>query len=250
MKRIKSKNVGVLICLAACLLIVIVAGLLRDVFNAAERDINLYISICEAIGVLITIALAIAQLSDSKEISRASFIVELNKSFVENEDYKRVYDILQASVDHNCDENNYYENDNCEVSLSKSDISNYLTFFETLYILYRRGVISFDIIDDLFAYRFFLVVHSRAIQKQKLLPQPENFRNIFLLEKEWLSYRVKIGKNSPERLKECCDDYRKVITGEKEKPEISWNNVYEARLLKSLVSESRYAVLTGDKNEA
>lgn len=246
MRKARNKNTGVLICLLACLTIVITAGLLRDVFKAAESDINLYISICEAIGVLITIAVAIAQLSDSKEISRASFIVELNKSFVENDDYKRVYDLLQASVDHTCEENNYYESDLSDIDISKSDISNYLTFFETLYILYLRGVISFDIIDDLFAYRFFLFVHSRDVQKEKIIPQPENFRNIFLLEKEWLNYRVKIGKNDMKRLNECCEDYRQVINGKREKPDIKWENVYEARLLRSLVSEERYALLTGE----
>ena len=245
MKRPKSKNISVLICLIMCLLIIMFAGVLRDILKASDTDINLYISICEAVGVLVTIAVAVVQLSDSKEISRASFIVELNKSFVENESYKKVYDLLQNSVDHNCEPQNYYESDESDSKLTKSDISNYLTFFETLYILYLRGVISFDIIDDLFAYRFFLVVHSRVVQREKLIPQPENFKNIFMLEKEWLAYRVKIGKQSSQRLDECCEKYRKILSStEKSLPE--WENVYEARPLKSIVSEEKYRELTGE----
>jgi hypothetical protein len=225
-------------------MIILFAGVLRDILRASDTDVNLYISICEAVGVLITIAVAVVQLSDSKEISRASFIVELNKSFVENENYKKVYDMLQNSVDHNCEPQNYYESDECDLVLAKSDISNYLTFFETLYILYLRGVVSFDIIDDLFAYRFFLVVHSRVIQREKLIPQPENFKNIFMLEKEWLAYRVKVGKQSSQRLDECCEEYRKILSStDKKLPE--WKNVYEARPLRAIVSEQKYNELTG-----
>ncbi len=242
MKRSKSKNLSILICVIVCFLIIGTAGLLRDVLKAGDELVSLYISICESIGVLITIAIAIIQLSDSKEISRASFIVELNKSFVENEDYKKVYDILQDSLDHNCEEQNYYENDNCDVFLSKSDISNYLTFFETIYILYKRRVISFDIIDDLFAYRFFLAVHSRIIQREKIISQPENFKNIFLLEKEWISYRIKIGKTTKEKMEKATEYYRENLS--KEDRVNKWDNVYEARPLKSLVSIEKYMELT------
>lgn len=123
----------------------------------------------------------------------------------------------------------------------KGSISNCLTFFETIYILKNRRVISFEIVDDLFAYRFFLAVHSDLFQKNKLGSQPENFRNIYKLEKEWLDYRVSIGKNSQKELDEACQRFAKMDA--EQRRTAKWNNVYEARQLRGLVDEDRYEKL-------
>ena len=63
------------------------------------------------------------------------------------------------------------------------------TLFETFYILLKRKVIDIKLLDDLFAYRFFLAVHNPYIQRKKLAISPKNFKNIFRLERIWLNYR-------------------------------------------------------------
>lgn len=246
----KSKIVNWFILILSVALIIVLSVLLRDHFFTSNEGISLFVTLLEAAGLVATIIIAISQLRDSKEISRADFIIELNRSFVENQDYKELYTAFQRCVDGQCP----YKKDgvctsaDCMLKFDKIVISNYLTFFETIYILCKRGVVSFDIIDDLFAYRFFLAVHSRFVQREKLIPQPENFKNIFLLEKEWLEYRVKIGKNSKADLDAACEKYRGVLEkfhkDSSKKPIVKWKNVYEARLLKAIVPEKQYAEIT------
>ena len=101
-------------------------------------------------------------------------------------------------------------------------VSNYLTFFETVNLLIEDGVLTLEVIDNLFAYRFFLAVHSQFVQESKIIPQPENFVNIFKLERKWLDYRIKIGKTPKE------------------------GTVYAERQLQTLVDEETYKMLTKD----
>lgn len=181
--------------------IISLTTLIKDIFNLDPGSlISTVISVLEAIGLIISLIIAIKQLSDSKEITRATFLIELNKSFVENQDYLDLYNMLQNCLDNCCKcgnkcNNSKDLNEPCNLNILKGQISNYLTFFETVYILQKNGVISFSVIDDLFAYRFFLVVHSKIIQQMKIKAQPQNFRNIFCLENEWMEWRKKHGKD-------------------------------------------------------
>ena len=72
-------------------------------------------------------------------------------------------------------------------NLSNSQISNYLTFFEVLNILLKKERITREILDDLFAYRFFIAVRNPVIYRRKL--QHGNFANIRELHDIWLEYR-------------------------------------------------------------
>ena len=168
---------------------------------------------------IVSLIIAIRQLGDSKEIARAQFVAELNKSFVENHDYADLYNALQNCNDGACERGPCDEKTPCSLPFQKGLVSNYLTFFETIYLLISDGVLSLPVIDDLFAYRFFLAVHSKFVQEMKIIPQPENFANIFKLEHDWLAYRESIGKIPKE------------------------GSVYAKRQLKTLVSEELYAEL-------
>ena len=249
MKDINKRKLMVLVIALVFLLIIMTSStLLRNYFFNSYDGVSLWITLLEVIGVLGTIIIAVMQLRDSKEISRATFIVELNRTFVENSDYTEIYNALQNCLDRKCDycKEEGCDPTHCEIHFEKSKISNYLTFFETIYILYKKEVISFDIIDDLFAYRFFLAVHSRLIQQEKLIPQPYNFKNIFLLENEWIDYRIKHGKHTREEYEEACKTYRKALESNGEQPdEVKWKNVYMARPLKAIVSEEEYKRITG-----
>lgn len=61
-----------------------------------------YISFIEYPILIMTIFITIKQLRDSKEIARATFLIELNKSYVENNDYIEIYNILQKCEDNKC----------------------------------------------------------------------------------------------------------------------------------------------------
>lgn len=84
------------------------------------------------------------ELEMSQRIQEAQFIFELNHAFVENACYAKVYDKLEMA-----------DRMQKEVKLKTIEISNYLTFFETMYLLLQERVIEIETLDDLFAYRFF-----------------------------------------------------------------------------------------------
>lgn len=207
MKRIKQSSkrralITILIVMVMAL-IVTATTLVKSLLELQpDSAISLGISAVETIGLIASLIIAIWQLGESTKISRATFITDLNKAFVENKDYIELYNAFQSCFDMECSKlekkcsNRYDYTATCNLDFPKGQVSNYLTFFETIYILHKSGVISFAIIDDLFAYRFFLAVHSKFVQQIKLKPQPQNFKNIFCLEYEWLRWRENNGKDA------------------------------------------------------
>lgn len=211
-------------------LIITGTTLIKSILSLGDDSaISIAISSIESVGLLFSIIVAIKQLADSKEIARATFIMELNKTFVENPDYVNLYNLLQNCLDDTCPcergcGDKYNLEKECNIDIPKGLISNYLTFFETVYLLKKRDVIDFNVLDDLFAYRFFLAVHSKVVQQKKIKNQPQNFKNIFCLECEWLSWREAHGKATDPNVP----------------------SVYNRRLLKDLVDDKTYEILTED----
>lgn len=191
----KRKSLFLLIAVLVIALIITSASFARELLSLSnETVISLVISAVETIGLLVSVVIAVRQLDDSKEISRASFVVDLNRAFTESQGNVDLYTALQNCRDSKCDiKDKCEEGGSCNLNFPKVVVSNYLTFFETIYLLEKSGAIDFEMIDDLFAYRFFLAVHSKFVQQEKLAPQPENFKNIFCLEHEWMLYREKVA---------------------------------------------------------
>ncbi len=196
MKRsVKRGSLHVLILVLVIALLITGFSFVRSLLVMSdEAFVSIAISGLESIGLLVSVLIAVRQLNDSKEISRASFIVELNRTFTESKGNVELYTALQDCRDGKCASGGECAaKGTCLLTFPKVVVSNYLTFFETIYLLEKNGAISFEMIDDLFAYRFFLAVHSQFVQQEKLAPQPENFKNIFCLEYEWIQYREKVA---------------------------------------------------------
>ena len=140
---------------------------------ASKYDVGLVI-----VGALLTII----QIGDARRLQEASFLIDLNKTFVENETYTKMYEHL---------ENNRKGIKN-EEKLKSYEVSQYLTFFETLYILVRDHATDIDDFDDLFAYRFFLAINDDEVWDLKLKHE-NNFKNIYELERRWFNYRAAHG---------------------------------------------------------
>ncbi len=222
-KKVAKKGaLASFVVLISVMLLIVLADLAKKFLNMDDKDvIEVIISLLEAVGLVISLFVAVRQLGESKEIARAQFVLELNESFVENEQYIELYNALQNCLDNNCELQSQCEHsDKCLLPFSKGAVSNYLTFFETIYLLKRDGVLSFAIIDNLFGYRFFLAAHSRFVQETKLVAQPENFINIYKLEQQWLDYRISIGKipkpGSVYATRKLCDQipaeqYQRII---------------------------------------
>ena len=128
------------------------------------------------------------QMKREKDLSEAEFIINLNNSFTSNAEIKNIYRKLEVSKLTN--EDPFNEEDSI-------NIVDYLTFFETLNNLLKRRVIKFEMIDDLFSYRFFIAVHNQYIQNRELVKDKEYYNNIYILYKDWTEYRRKKNKPIP-----------------------------------------------------
>lgn len=215
----KRSIIASIILIIVILLIVFVVTFYEKTHGVNNGFLELIFLAIQSVGVTGSLILAIYQFSRAEsEISRAAFLNELNKTYIENKDYMLIYDALQDCIDGNCNfQGLCQKNGNCFLEFRKSQVSDYLTFFETIYLLIKNNVITFNAIDDLFAYRFFIAVHSEFIQQSKLKPQPDNFVNIFKLEKEWLEYRKKIGKIPTENDIFGKNQLYKIVSKEKYK---------------------------------
>jgi hypothetical protein len=173
MMKGKSRIVGYCAMIAISVAIVMVsAGTGGDV-----------IQIASLLSAVIGVILLAVEISQSRKITEADFIADLNASFVTNEDYKRAYTMFE----------NYDFENLPDLDMENIHISNYLTFFETFQLLLESETLSMRQLNDLFGYRFFLAVHNPYVQRQKLVKSPENFVNLYRLEREWIKYRKARG---------------------------------------------------------
>lgn len=148
---------------------------------------NELIAIVSSLIAIISIA---KQINSQQEISEAQFIFDINDKYVNNDDYKNTYvllDTYQNMLDRGASTEELEEQEKKIDSLSNSQISNYLTFFEVLNILLKKDRVSIELLDDLFAYRFFIAVRNPVIYRRKL--KHGNFANIRELHDLWIKYR-------------------------------------------------------------
>ena len=66
-----------------------------------KHDI-LFVGLAQTVGFVTSLIIAMYQFSGSKDISRGNFIVQLNKTFVENSEYIALYNALQNCLDNKC----------------------------------------------------------------------------------------------------------------------------------------------------
>lgn len=120
-----------------------------------------------------------------RKIEEGQFIFSLNSEFINNDDTKAIYDKI------------YNEQKDSSLQLiNKNDVTqivSYLTFLETFWTLRKRGIIDVDMINDLFANRFFLIITNKNVQELKLLKEYHLYHNIRLLEIKWREFRTNKG---------------------------------------------------------
>ncbi len=141
------------------------------------------IQVISLLAAILGVVLLAAEIYQSRKITEAGFLADLNASFVTNDDYKKAYTLFE----------NYDFENLPDIDMDNIHISNYLTFFEIFQLLIDRGTLTIDMLNDLFGYRFFIAVHNPYVQRKKLVKSPENFVNLYLLERDWIKYRKKKG---------------------------------------------------------
>ncbi len=162
------------------------------------------ITIISTISTLIGIVGLLISFKLDRNISEASFVFELYKTFRENENIKNISNKLEA----------YFLGQ--EVSITendRSDIVDYLTFFEMLGSMEQRGAVSVQSIDPLFGYDFFIAVNNPIVREMEFERFNEYYVQTTALLKKWKKYREKHGLPMPlSVLSERKTDYVKSDT--------------------------------------
>ncbi|NEZ54983.1 hypothetical protein [Adonisia turfae] len=121
------------------------------------------------------------QLRSSERLAKAQFINELARD-IDN----------HAAAESYLDRGGQWYTANAAFSQEdKALIEKYLNFFERVKFILDTKVIDMETVDDLFAYRFFYLVHNPNVQSEILFntDMQAYYRSIFCLYSTWLNYR-------------------------------------------------------------
>ena len=117
----------------------------------------------EVLIIMTSIVAAVAvfiQIKGARELATGEFVLSMQQEYAANEKHSELFIKCWRDL-----------KENKEESFSEEDdilILNYLTFFESMYIMVINNVLSMEMLDELFGRRFFVVVNSIKIQEKDL----------------------------------------------------------------------------------
>lgn len=191
-----AKNVA-LYSLIAFVVVVALSDTVRHIFlllGYSSETSELVSGLLEATTAVVGTAFVAYQLGQTnddarraRDIEEASFLLELNKSFIENEDMVHVEQDLERNWLGTLGRESLITDKN------RQNFINYLVYLEGIAPFILRDILHFETIDDLMAYRFYLAVNNPELQKDQLIAFPEYYRGCFKLYAKWTRYRRSRG---------------------------------------------------------
>lgn len=175
----KHSNLIVIISSLLIVMGVVLGSILTDYSSQISTVVTTVTAIIGAVALWI-------QFKKDREINQSSFIIEFYKSFYENESNIKVLNILDkkySKLDH----------ENLKNPALYADILNYASWIRTLCNLIDRGVVTFDTIDEIFSYKFFVFLNNKDIQELELIPCSELYKLIYRTHRKWSTWREKNG---------------------------------------------------------
>lgn len=180
----KKRIIFTLTCI--CIIIVYYVIVLRYNSDFLKKGTNFFdilvtfTAICGVFGI-------IYQNSQSNKLNEVQFVFNLNQQYINNANYQKVLDMLET---------NSVEDGSIEIN---DIIAQCLDFFESIYILLKSGSINIKLIDELFCFRFFIIVNNKYVQDNVLTPHKNYYKNIVRLHHMWKKYKLKkeSGKSIP-----------------------------------------------------
>lgn len=169
------------------------------------------------------------QFKRNESLNEASYIMNLNNQFVNNKDMTFIEHTLELYYNEYEFQFKKYGQDSIKSNISdlelKLDLSresddtqkliNYLVYLEALAAIIERNILHIDVIDNLFAYRFFLAVNNPVVQETELLPYKDYYQGIFWLSKEWTRIKKRDGCPIPMSENNLADiDTADLVPGE------------------------------------
>lgn len=154
----------------------------------------------------ISIMVLILQLGRDYDLNAAKFILDFNINFTSD----RRFTAIELELER------FFKNQLDETTLTfegekRQDLINYLIHLECLSAIISRNVLTVEAINDLFYYRFFLAANNPVVQKIELVPDAEYYKGLYILYKEWASYRESKGMSiiMQETSLSMVEDYEK-----------------------------------------
>lgn len=149
------------------------------------------------------------QLKRTENLNEANFIMNLNNQFIGNKELTAVEHELEL----------YYNEVFANKDISTIELGlklernhpdcqkliNYLVYMESLAAIVQRGVMHLGVIDDLFAYRFFIAVNNPVVQKNELLPYANYYQGCFRLAEMWTKEWKNAGRAIPLSQFSLCE---------------------------------------------
>jgi hypothetical protein len=174
---------------------IVIAGLILGTMFFDE--LMKYVEGAALIGAAIGLLKLIYESNKTRKLKEAEFVASLNRDFTSNSLICSLYSKLEHD----------FRKPNDPSSISDDDVVScvvYLTFFETLHDLIQKGIIKIETIDDLFGYRFFIMIHNPTVQKQELTAPDliSSYINIFKLYDKWTKHRLRKLKRNGKRVTE------------------------------------------------
>ncbi len=163
-----------------------------------SHDVSVLSTILTTVTALIAAVAFWMQLKRTENLDEATFIMNLNDQFISNDEMTRIEHALELYY------NQYADGENASLELvlerEHSDcqrLINYLVYMEGLAALLKRNVMHLGVIDDLFAYRFFIAVNNPVVQKFELLPYANYYQGCFELSEMWTRKWREEGRSIP-----------------------------------------------------
>ena len=179
----KNRHKGQKTTIIILISIVIVIGIYICVTNAFLKELLItLISLVAAIAVFI-------QIKGGTDVARAEFIMNLQDTYTSTDKFTELFSYCWNNY------NNQITYQEMATYLEKPEnkrvLLNYLTFFESVYLMKEQGILKLNILDELFGRRFFIVINNKAVQDLDLVKNFRYYQNIYYLYTDWSTYRIK-----------------------------------------------------------
>lgn len=174
----KSSNIIVTISSILIVIGVVVGSVVTKYSSEISTVVTTITAIIGAVALWI-------QFKKDREINQASFVVEFYKSFSES---SADNDKVLEQLDNKFDNKSY-----TPLKQMHKEVLSYIYWLRTLCSLIERNVFSFDVVDDMFAYKFFSLVNNKEVQEMEFAKYKELYKPIYRIHRRWNEYRKKHG---------------------------------------------------------
>lgn len=142
------------------------------------------------------------QIKRTRDLATGEFILNLQQEFI----------VHHSELFIKCWNHSTSSQENLDLKGEDEHILNYLTFFESMFIMVNNNVLNIKMLDDLFGRRFFMVVNNKSIQKWDLEKNYLFYLNIYRLYAKWKKYRKRKNEEIfDEKFCQCNEDLESVL---------------------------------------